>query len=82
MLSPSGSVALEGDWRILVRTSVTDLPGPPSARTANKKLKDLKKCTQRYTRDRTSCDDLQISYLETLEDCDNDNLRLAQMLAG
>jgi hypothetical protein len=60
---------------------VTDLPGPPSARTANEKLEDLKKRTQQYVRDRTSCDDIQISYLETLEDCDNNNLRLAQMLA-
>jgi hypothetical protein len=46
------------------------------------KLRDLKKLAQHYARDRGSCDDVQISYLEILEDRDNDNLRLAQMLAG
>jgi hypothetical protein len=62
---------------------VTDLPGPPSVQTANEKLEDLKKRTQQYARDRMSCDDdIQLSYLETLEERDNDNLRLAQMLAG
>jgi hypothetical protein len=61
---------------------VTDLQGPPSERTQSEKLRDLKKLTQHYARDRGSCDDVQLSYLETLEDRDNDNLRLAQMLAG
>jgi hypothetical protein len=61
--------------------TVTDLPGPPSERTQMEKLRDLKKLAQQYARDRGSCDDVQISYLETLEDCENDNLRLAQMLA-
>jgi hypothetical protein len=60
---------------------VTDLPGPPSAWTASEKLEDLKKRTQQYTRDQTSRDDVQISYLETLEDHNNNNLRLVQMLA-
>jgi hypothetical protein len=50
-------------------------------RTQDEKLKDLKKRAQQYARDLGSCDDIQISYLETLEDHDNDNLRLAQMLA-
>jgi hypothetical protein len=59
-----------------------DLQGPPSVWTQDEKLKDLKRRTQQYTHDRGSCDDAQISYLETLEDRDNDNLRLAQMLAG
>jgi hypothetical protein len=45
------------------------------------KLQDLKKLAQHYARNQGSCDDIQISYLETLEDSDNDNLRLAQMLA-
>jgi hypothetical protein len=45
------------------------------------KLRDLKKLAQQYARDRGSCDDVQTSYLETLEDRKNDNLRLAQMLA-
>jgi hypothetical protein len=47
-----------------------------------KKLQDLKKLAQHYARDWGSCDDVQLSYLETLEDHDNNNLRLAQMLAG
>jgi hypothetical protein len=58
-----------------------DLQGPPSERTANEKLEDLKKCAQQYARDWGSCDDIQISYLESLEERDNDNLKLAQMLA-
>jgi hypothetical protein len=43
---------------------------------------DLKKLARHYTHDQGSCDDAQISYLESLEERDNDNLRLAQMLAG
>jgi hypothetical protein len=61
---------------------VTDLQGPPSEHTQTEKLQDLKKLAQQYARDQGSCDDVQISYLETLEDRDDDNLRLAQMLAG
>jgi hypothetical protein len=45
------------------------------------KLRDLKKLAQYYARDRGSCDDIQLSYLETLEERDNDNLRLAQMIS-
>jgi hypothetical protein len=59
-----------------------DLPGPPSAWTAKEKLKDLKPCARQYACDPGSCDDAQISYLELQEERDNDNLRLAQMLAG
>jgi hypothetical protein len=62
-------------------TVVTDLQGPPLERTQTEKLRDLKKLAQHCARDRGSCDDVQISYLETLEDRDNENLRLAQMLA-
>jgi hypothetical protein len=61
--------------------TVTDLQGPPSERTQAEKLRDLKKLARHYARDQGSCDDVQISYLETLEDRDNDNLRLVQMLA-
>jgi hypothetical protein len=60
---------------------VMDLPGPPSAWTANEKLKDLKKRAQQYARDWGSCNDAQISYLEIQEEHDNDNLRLVQMIA-
>jgi hypothetical protein len=35
---------------------------------------------QQYACDRGSCDDAQISYLEIQEECDNDNLRLAQIV--
>jgi hypothetical protein len=62
-------------------SNVTDLQGPPLEHTQTEKLRDLKKLAQQYTHDQGSCDDIQISYLETLEDHDNDNLRLAQMLA-
>jgi hypothetical protein len=62
--------------------TVTDLQGPPLDCTQTEKLRDLKKLARHYARDQKSCDDVQISSLETLEDCDNDNLRLAQMLAG
>jgi hypothetical protein len=61
---------------------VTDLQGPPLEHMQTEKLQDLKKLAQHYTHDWGSCDDVQLSYLETLEDCDNNNLRLAQMLAG
>jgi hypothetical protein len=68
--------------KALVKTrSVTDPQGPPSERTQTEKLQDLRKLAQQYARDRGSCDDIQISYLEILEDRDDDNLRLAQMLA-
>jgi hypothetical protein len=60
---------------------VTNLQGPPLAQTKEEKLEDLKQCAQRYARDLGSCDDAQISYLELQEERDNDNLRLAQMLA-
>jgi hypothetical protein len=66
----------------LYTLSVTNLQGPPLERTQTEKLRDLKKLAQHYARDRGSCDDVQLSYLETLEDHDDDNLRLAQMLAG
>jgi hypothetical protein len=74
-------------WTLEPRTislilDVTDLQGPPLERTQMEKLQDLKKLAQHYARDRGSCDDIQLSYLETLEDRDYDNLRLAQMLAG
>jgi hypothetical protein len=58
-----------------------DLQGPPSEHTQTEKIQDLKSLMQQYARDRGSCDDVRISYLEDLEDRDGDNLRLAQMLA-
>jgi hypothetical protein len=66
---------------ILRNLLVTDLQGPPLEHTQTEKLRDLKKLVQQYTRDRGSCDNVQISYLEIQEERDNDNLRLAQMLA-
>jgi hypothetical protein len=60
---------------------VTDLQGPPLERTQSDKIRDLKSLAQQYARDRGSCDDVRISYMEDLEERDTDNLRLAQMLA-
>jgi hypothetical protein len=58
-----------------------DLPGPPLAQTNSEKIDTLKRHTQEITCDLRSRDDIQISYLEMLEERDNDNLRLVQMLA-
>jgi hypothetical protein len=62
-------------------SDVTNLQGPPSERTQTEKFQDLRKLARQYARDQASHDDIRISYLEDLEDRDNDNLRLAQMLA-
>jgi hypothetical protein len=61
---------------------VTDLQGPPSERTPEQKLWDFKTRAQQYARDRESCDDTRISYLEFLETEAEDNLALARMIAG
>jgi hypothetical protein len=47
----------------------------------HEKIDALKRRAQEIACDLRSRDDIQISYLEMLEECDNDNLRLAQMLA-
>jgi hypothetical protein len=62
--------------------SVTDLQGPPSECTPKEKLWDFKMRAQQYTRDRGSCDDTRISYLEFLETEAEDDLALARMIAG
>jgi hypothetical protein len=61
---------------------VTNLQGPPSERTPEQKLWDFKTRTQQYARDRESCDDVRISYLEFLETEAEDDLALARMIAG
>jgi hypothetical protein len=61
---------------------VTDLQGPPSERTQTEKLRDLKTLAQQYARDRGSCDDTRISYLEFLESEAEADLTLARMIAG
>jgi hypothetical protein len=61
---------------------VTDLQGPPSERTPEEKLWDLKTRAQQYARDRGSCDDVRISYLEFLETEAEDDLALVRMIAG
>jgi hypothetical protein len=58
-----------------------DLPGPPSVQANREKIDALKRRAQEIARDLRSQDDIQISYLETLEERDNNDLRLAQMLA-
>jgi hypothetical protein len=64
------------------RNNVTDLQGPPSERTPEEKLWDFKTRAQQYARDRGSCDDVRISYLEFLETEAEDDLALARMIAG
>jgi hypothetical protein len=66
----------------LQTTGVTDLQGPPSERTPEEKLWDWKTRAQQYARDRRSCDDVRISYLEFLETEAEDDLALARMIAG
>jgi hypothetical protein len=61
---------------------VTNLQGPPSERTPEEKLWDFKTRAQQYARDRESCDDVRISYLEFLETEAEDDLALARMIAG
>jgi hypothetical protein len=56
--------------------------GTPLGMNANGEAQGLKAAHTAIRSDRGSCDDTQISYLEILEDSDNDNLRLARMLAG
>jgi hypothetical protein len=65
-----------------VQGTVTDLQGPPSKRTPEQKLWDFKTRAQQYARDRESCDDVRISYLEFLETEAEDDLALARMIAG
>jgi hypothetical protein len=59
-----------------------DLQGPPLERTQTKKLQDLKTWAQQYARDRGSCDDTRISYLEFVESEAEADLTLAWMIAG
>jgi hypothetical protein len=61
---------------------VTDLQGPPSECTQTEKLRDLKKLAQHYARDRGSCDDTRISYLEFVETEAEADLTLARMISG
>jgi hypothetical protein len=70
-----------GDHSVKCR-GVTDLQGPPSERTPEQKLWDFKTRAQQYARDRESCDDVRISYLEFLETEAEDDLALARMIAG
>jgi hypothetical protein len=65
-----------------VSRAVTDLQGPPSERTPEEKLWDLKTRAQQYARDRGSCDDTRISYLEFVESEAEADLTLARMIAG
>jgi hypothetical protein len=62
--------------------AVTDLQGPPSEPTQTEKLKDLKMLAQRYARDRGSCDDTWISYLEFVESEAEADLTLVRMISG
>jgi hypothetical protein len=59
-----------------------DLQGPPSECTQMEKIWDLKSLAQQYARDRGSCDDTWISYLEFVESEAEADLTLARMIAG
>jgi hypothetical protein len=63
-------------------TDVTNLQGPPSERTPEDKIWDLKSLAQQYARDLGSCDDTRISYLEFVESEAEADLTLARMIAG
>jgi hypothetical protein len=65
-----------------LKLSVMDPQGPPSERTQEEKLWDLKTRAQQYARDRGSCDDTRISYLEFVESEAEADLTLARMIAG
>jgi hypothetical protein len=67
---------------IVLSLSVTDLQGPPSERTPEEKLWDFKTRAQQYARDRGSCDDTRISYLEYVESEAEADWTLARMIAG
>jgi hypothetical protein len=62
--------------------NVTDLQGPPSGRTQSDKIRDLKSLAKQYARDRGSCDDTRISYLEYVESEAEADWTLARMIAG
>jgi hypothetical protein len=68
-------------WDVLM-CDVTDLQGPPSGRTQSDKIRDLKSLAKQYARDRGSCDDTRISYLEYVESEAEADWTLARMIAG
>jgi hypothetical protein len=67
------------NWELL---TVTDLQGPPLERTQSDKIRDLKSLAKQYARDRGSCDDTRISYLEYVETEAEADWTLARMIAG
>jgi hypothetical protein len=69
-------------WTFDLGFSVTDLQGPPSEQTQSDKIRDLKSLAKQYARDRGSCDDTRISYLEYVESEAEADWTLAQMIAG
>jgi hypothetical protein len=77
-------IQLHTDFKVQLETyiNVTNLQGPPSERTPEQKLWDFKTRAQQYARDRESCDDVRISYLEFLETEAEYDLALARMIAG
>jgi hypothetical protein len=79
--------AVKDTWRWSSRFKaitqiVTDLQGPPSESTPEDKIRDLKSLARQYARDRGSCDDTRISYLEFVESEAEADLTLARMIAG
>jgi hypothetical protein len=84
MALPSPSVHLHClTWTALqLLKIVTNLQGPPSERTQSDKIRDLKSLAKQYARDRGSCDDTRISYLEYVESEAEADWTLARMIAG
>jgi hypothetical protein len=83
-LYPYGMKVFPSSCRVIQvqNTSVTDLQGPPSGRTQSDKIRDLKSLAKQYARDRGSCDDTRISYLEYVESEAEADWTLARMIAG
>jgi hypothetical protein len=77
-----GRMAARDCWIKDSRRCVTDLQGPPSGRTQSDKIRDLKSLAKQYARDRGSCDDTRISYLEYVESEAEADWTLARMIAG
>jgi hypothetical protein len=79
---PPSNQAEDGSIAALKRCIVMDQQGPLAGQANHEKIDTLKRRAQEIGCDLWSQDDVQMSYLEMLEERDNDNLRLAQMLAG
>jgi uncharacterized protein YggE len=61
---------------------VTDLPGPPSVQTTHKKINALKRRARDFmSQQRSSDDDVQTSYLESMDNYKYNTLAIARLIA-